>query len=330
MIEVVTRRMLHHIYAIILALSSHPQERIDAFCQAYLASLKNDPSSPEKLIMISDFEAVINPFYLGITVKHADISGRKTSITVIADNEEMIKNELADITTKINTITHSNANVIVEFGLNKLSAFYTGKDADIRRRFAELKYKIGNDPAYSTVLPLITTLVTKIEALYGDKFDKKDDVSDDITALLPLVDPITKALIIGFCKLNIEHIDNLGAVARYFHVDLMDLDVNDPNFLGVGQWLVDLSGIEMKNDPRVIFKFIDKLKVQSYSLFDAMVFLSDDPNPTVIPGRAVLVKAGETVEFPINSIGSTTELYLIFASTTTGENVKFKVTVIKG
>ena len=57
-----------------------------------------------------------------------------------------------------------------------------------------------------------------------------------------------------------------------------------------------------------------------------MVFLSDVPNPTTIPGRAVLVKAGETIEFPFKNIGSATELYLIFVAVTPGVDVKLKVT----
>jgi hypothetical protein len=328
MLETITRRALHHIYAILLALNSYPQERIDAFCQAHLLALKNDPSTPAKILMISDFEAVLDPFYLGITVKHSDLGQRKTAIKVIKNKKTFIIDELSDLVTKINTITNNNSDIITEFGLNDFYSFYTGKDFDILRRFAELKYNITAKAILSTLVVQATTLETTIGLLYTTKHDKKDDVRLDISILLPLVDPIGKAMILNFCALHKDNIDNLDAIRRYYPVELMDLDTNDPNFLRKNQWLVELAAMQIINDPRIIFKFTDSLKIQSYLTGDAMVFLSDTPNPTEIPSRAILISAGQTVEFPIENIGSATELYLIFAAVTAGEFVRLKVSVI--
>jgi len=84
----------------------------------------------------------------------------------------------------------------------------------------------------------------------------------------------------------------------------------------------------MKNDPRPSFDHSGFFKAESKGLGDGMIFLSDIPNPTTIPGRAVSIKSGETIEFPIQNIGSATEYYLIFVATSTALDAQLKVTVI--
>jgi hypothetical protein len=58
-----------------------------------------------------------------------------------------------------------------------------------------------------------------------------------------------------------------------------------------------------------------------------MAFLSTTANPTSIPDNAQLIRAGETIIFPVANIGSKTQLFLIFAAVTPGLDVELMLTV---
>ena len=66
------RKILYHIYIVLLALFRFPQERIDAFVQGHLDSLYLEPVTPEHQIMIDRVEAVFEPYDTGISKKHSD------------------------------------------------------------------------------------------------------------------------------------------------------------------------------------------------------------------------------------------------------------------
>ena len=323
----ITRKILHHIYTIILSLSYYPQERIDAFCIGHNDYLNKAPITPANQILIDNLATVFNPYDTGITVKHSDKGKRATDVTKIKEYKPSLIVQLNDITNQINTITHSDKNILKELNLNKQSLFYDGKESEILRYHKELLFNVKLNPAFVTVLPAVEALVTAVNGLYGVKTSKKVDIKSDITAMDTYVDPLAKVLLTNFLSLNIQNINNLDAVVDYFPYIYMDESVKADTFLYKNQWIIDLLAGEIKNDIRLVFKFKNWLKIQNLSLGDCMVFLSDVPNPTVIPGRAVRSIAGETIEFPFENIGSATELYLIFAAVTPGVAVKLKVTV---
>ena len=170
---VAIRRILHHIYTVILALFSFPQERIDAFVQGHLNSLYLLPVTPEHQIMITRVEAVFTPYDTGISKKHSDAGQRTTAIAVIKDSKPYIIAQLNDIEHDIDTITHNDINVKKEFHFNEQSLYYDGKESEILRYFKELKYNVGANPLYASVLPKVTTFVDAIDAKYGVKSKNK-------------------------------------------------------------------------------------------------------------------------------------------------------------
>ena len=81
------------------------------------------------------------------------------------------------------------------------------------------------------------------------------------------------------------------------------------------------------NNPRPKFNHLEYLKAESLGLCDDIIFLLDIPNPTVIPACTKLLKADETIEFPIADIGSQTEFYLIYSAITPGKDFLLKLTM---
>ena len=120
----------------------------------------------------------------------------------------------------------------------------------------------------------------------------------------------------------------LTKVADFFKTEIIDSLDKASDYLYINEYLIHVLAGIIKNDPRPIFKHADKFKAENKGKGDGYIFLSDVPNPTVIPARAKKVLIGETIEAPFADIGSNTEYYLIFAAATPGEDFDVKFTVI--
>ena len=329
---VAIRKILYHIYAIIQALYSYPQERIDAFVQGHLDSLYLEPVTPEHQIMIDRVESVFEPYDTGITKKHSDAGQRTTAIEVIKDSKTYIVTQLNDIEHDIDTITHNNVNIKKEFHFNEQSLYYDGKESEILRYFKELKFNVGANPAYASVLPKVTTFVDAINAKYGVKTKKKSSVKQDISDLVPLVDPLTKAMLWNFYELGIENIDNQKAVIDYFPFRDMDLPIknkehlspNQFNAIGIQGAIVNL--IDVKQD------FGNWIEADCRKCpLDVYLWLASEIT-SVIPKNAQKVCKGDRLIFKNSTIGSSTEKYFMVAfaeDETVTEECKFKITIDK-
>ena len=326
------RRILYHIYVVILALFRFPQERIDAFVQGHLDYLYLEPVTPEHQIMIDRVEAVFEPYDTGISKKHSDAGQRTTAIEVIKDSKTYIITQLNDIEHDIDTITHNNENIKKEFHFNEQSLYYDGKESEILRYYKELKFNVGANPAYASVLPKVTTFVDAINAKYGVKTKKKASVRKDISDLMPLVDPLAKALLLNFYELGIENIDNQKAVIDYFPYIDMDLPVKSkehlaPNqFNGIGMQGAIVNLIDVKQD------FGNWIEADCRNCpVDIYVWLASEIT-SVIPLNAQKICKGDRLIFKNSTIGSSTEMYFMVAfaeDVTVTEECKFKITIDK-
>ena len=231
-----TRKILAHIHLIILSLSDYPQERIVAFINGHNNFLNKTPITPEKQIMIDNLETVLESYDMGVTVKHSDKGKRATFVTKIKEYQPFIIIQLDDIITQINTINKTDKSKLKELNLNEKSLFYDGRESEILRYYKELLYNVTLNSNYLTVLPAVTLLVNKVNALYKVKVDKKDDIKDDITKMNTYVDPLAKVLLKNFDSLETANIDNLDAVIDYFPFRDMDVPVKNKEHLAPNQF----------------------------------------------------------------------------------------------
>ena len=326
------RKILYHIYAIIQALFNYPQVSIDNFVQGHLNTLYIEPVTPEHQIMIDRVESVFVPYDTVITKKNSDAGQQTTAIAVIKDSKTYIITQLNDIEHDIDTITHNDLNVKKEFRFNQQSLYYDGRESEILRYFKELKFNVAANPLYASVLPKVTTFVNTINAKYGVKFGKKTSVKQDITDLLPLVDPLVKALLLNFYELGIENIDNQSAITGYFPYIEMDLPVKNKEILASNQF----NAIGMQGS---VVNLIDvKQEFGSWieadcrkCAVDVDLWLASEIT-SVVPLNAQRICKGDRLIFKNSTIGSSTEMYLMAAfaeDVTVTEECKFKITIDK-
>ena len=321
------RRFMHHLQAILLNLEGYPQEKVDALAQAFInAAIHN--GTLDYMAMANATEDVLIPFHEARTTTNVDKKSKTTEIKTIKANEEFVKKGLKDLETKINTITLNNQLAIEELNLNKKSLFYSGVEADRVLYFEQLLKAITLNPLYASVLTQTEVFTAKCIKLYTDKTDTNTDITFDESGKKTLIYPLKVVMYKNFLKASGLNIDDLSKMSDYFKTDLMHPNVSNSDLLFKGQYMVAIAAGTFINDPSIKFNFGDSLKIEGLGLGDARAFLSDIPNPTTIPGRAVFINSGETIETPIQNIGSATEYYLIFASTSIALDAKLKVTVI--
>jgi len=326
-VNVDTRRFMHHLHAILLVLEGHPQERIDALAQAFINAARHN-GTVEYVTMADATDVVLIPFHEARITTNVDKKTKTTEIKTIKANEDFVKAGLKDLETKINTITLNNQLAIEELNLNVKSLFYLGVEANRVLYFEQLLKAIKLNPLYASVLTQTEVFTAKCIKLYTDKTDTSTDITFDVSGKKTLIDPLKDVMYHNFLTTSGLNIKDLSKMRDYFLTSLMDLDNNISDFLFKGQYMVLVSAGMFINDPSIKFNFGDSLKIEGLGLGDARAFLSDIPNPTTIPGRAVFIKSGDTIECPIQNIGSATEYYLIFVSTSIALDAKLKVTVI--
>lgn len=326
MYEVLARRLVRHIFSLILTIGKYTPDKIDEFCQAFI-DYAAVATNPLYHTMATNLQAVLTPYHNAIEKTDIEKGERRTDVKVVLGLKEYIFESLTALLTNVNVISHNDKNIEIEFNLNKISSFYEGSEHDILKKFSELKTNITLKPAYVTLIPDITAIVAEVDSKYKAKKDIKISITKDTTDKKALLIPIAEVLLANFYdagKLNIKTMDNMG---NFFKTNILDGIDRSEGFLFKNEYIIKvLAGMKLC-DPRIKFDFDSKFKVESTGFGDAMVFLSTTANPTSIPDNAQLIKAGESITFPVANIGSKTQLFLIFAAVTTGLDVNLMLTV---
>ena len=324
-----TGRQLKRILTIILTLYKFSKLDVTAFCQAHIGSLKNGIISPEKQVMIDEIELVYKPFHKNDLIKDIGAGEMNTSVKIIAGSKTYIISELKDLITKVNTITHNDDNFIIKLHLNQKSLFYSGKETKRKKYFGLLKKAMSLNPDFAPLMPQVTLFVKTVTDLYKTKSDKKISIKTNVTDMRTLIDPLAKVLLKNYNKLQIINIDNLELVDFYFPYTKMHGRKKAADFTYKYQTLVKVPFGKFIIIPSIKFKYKNFLKIENKSKGSVRIFLSNIPNPKSIPDYAALVTAGSTIVIPFESIGTSTQLYLIFACVTPGEEAVLKVSVRK-
>ncbi len=326
-VNVPTRRFMYHLQAILLDLDGYPQKRIDPFVQGFINACRLN-GTVEYLAMADATEAALIPFHEARSTTNIDKKAKTTEVKVIKANDDFVKAGLKDLETKINTITLNNQLAVEELNLNVKSLFYSGVEADRVLYFEQLLKAIKLNPLYASVVIQTEVFTKKCIKLYTNKTETDTEITFDVSGKKTLIDPLKDVMYHNFLTTSGFNIDDLSKMSDYFLTGLMEPDSSNPDALSKDQYLVDIKAGMFINDPSIKWNFGDSLKLEGLGLGDARAFLSDTPNPTIIPGRAVFINSGETIETPIQNIGSATEYYLIFASTSIALDAQIKVTVI--
>jgi hypothetical protein len=324
-----TGRQLKRILTIILTLYRFSKIDVTAFCQGHISALKHGIMTVEKQVMIDEIELVYKPFHTNDLIKGIDAGEMNTSVKIIAGSKTYIISELKDLITKINTITHNDDNIIIKFHLNKKSLFYTGKESKRKKYFGLLKKGMSLNPDFAPLMPQVTLFVKTVTDLYKDKSSKKINIKTNVSDMRTLIDPVAKVLLINYNKLQIINIDNLELVNFYYPYTKMHGRKKAPDFTFKYQTLVKIPYGKLLNVPSIKFKYKNFLKIENKSKGMIRIFLSNIPNPKSIPDYAELCSAGSKIVIPFESIGTSTQLYLIFACVTPGEEAVLKVSVRK-
>jgi len=324
-----TGRQLKRIITIILTLYRFSKIDVTAFCQAHISALKNGIMTVEKQLMINEIELVYQAFHKNDIIKDIDAGEMNTSVKIIADSKTYIISEIKDLITKLNTITHNDDNYIIKLHLNQKSLFYSGKETKRRKYFGLLKKAMSLNPDFAPLMPQVTLFVKTVTDLYKNKSDKKINIKTNVSDMKTLIDPLAKILLKNYNKLMIINIDNIDLVNFYFPYTKMHGRKKAPDFTFKYQTLVKIPYGKLLNIPSIKFKFTNFLKIENKSKGMVRIFLSNIPNPKTIPDYAELCSAGSTITIPFQSIGTSTQLYLIFACVTPGEEAVLKVSVRK-
>ena len=311
----------------VLTISDYTDDQIDEFCQAFIDFAVVAASSSTYQTMAHDLETVLIPFHNSIEKTDIDKGERSTDVKVVKSLKDFIVVSLTGLRTKVNTISHDDKNIIKEFNLNKLSLFYNGTEHNKLKYFSELQTNISLKPAYASLVDEVSTIVDEVNSKYKIKKDVKISIRTETTGKSVLLGPIIDVLRGNFFDTGKLNVKTMANIPNFFRTDILDGRDKATGFLYANEYIVTVFAGMMKCDPRVKFKFNSILKGENTGKGDVMAFLSSIPNPTTIPDNAQLIKAGETIEFPIANIGSKTQLFLIFAAVSTGLDVELFVTV---
>jgi len=328
----ITRRILSHIYAILLAFCDFPQETIAAFTQGHITSLRLEPITPDKQAMIDAILLVYTPYDEGMVSKKTDKKKITTDVERIKELQPYIITQLDDLGTKINGITHTDRNINKELGLNKPSSFYLGNQHDIMETYKSFIHNMSLNPDFAPLMVQANLFVKTVTDSYSGKDSKKSGVREEVTEVKLMVDPLRKVLTSNFYALGAEYIDNPEKVVNYFPYIDMDLPIKNKERLAINQYnAIGMQGA-IANLIDVKQEFGNWIEADCRNCpVDIYLWLASEIT-SVIPKNAQKVCKGDRLIFKNSTIGSSTEKYLMVAfaeDVTVTEECKFKITIDK-
>ncbi|MEI6821949.1 MAG: hypothetical protein WCL51_08425 [Bacteroidota bacterium] len=318
---------LRHLLTIILSLETYPQDVIDAFCQAFYNAANSQPLGSPFHALADALNLVLIPYHKAIQITDINRGEKSTDVKVIKNMKQYIIDNLSDIETKINFITHTNLNIIHELKLDIKSVFYSGSEINKRKYWEELLTNVELKTPIVSVLPQVKALTDEILGLYTNKSDDSITIRGDVTNKNVFIQPLKEQMRLCLFNTCIICNDNLSKVAEFFLTDIIDGKEKAAGYLYVNEYLLDIIHGMFQCFPQVKFVATNTFKAENLGLGDAMIFRSDTANPTSIPSYAKLIKAGETIEFPVSNIGTDTQYYLIVVAVTPGVDTQIKLTV---
>ena len=320
-------QMIRHLLTIVLNLDGYPQELIDAFCQAFVDSVKNKPLGSPYIPIADTVNGALIPYHQQIRITEADEGVITTDVQVIKDNKTFVINSLRAITTQINGLTNNDPNIIKELKLNTMSAFYQGRESTRIKNLDELLLIVKQKPILAPAVITVSDFVTKVSGFYTTKTDNKTSVTEDVSTkqtLIQTLKSVMQGTYFDVCKLNLE---DLSKVADYLKASIIDGRTKTPGSLLVNEYMINIAAGLLLSNPQVRYKYTSIFKLENKALGDGMIFLSTTANPTSVPDYAKLIKAGETIYILVADMGVRTQYYLIIAAVTPGQDVVIKLTV---
>ena len=318
---------LRHLLTIILSLETYPQDVVDAFCQAFYDAAKRQPLASPFHALADALNLVLTPYHKAIQITNINRGEKSTDVKVIMNKKEYIIDNLSNIETKIDTITHNDLNIKHELKLDTKSVYYSGSEINKRKYWQEFLTNVELKTPLASVLPQVTALTEEILGLYSNKTDDSNIIREDVTDKNTLIGPLKKQMRLCLFNTCIICNDNLNQVADFFLTDIIDGKEKAAGYLYANEYLLNIIHGVYQCFPQVKFGATDTFKAENLGLGDAMIFKSTIPNPTSIPDYAKLIKAGETVEFKVSNIGTDAQYYLIIVAVTPGVDTQIKLTV---
>ena len=320
-------QFLRHVLTIILRLERYPQDVVDAFCQAFYNAAKKQPLGSPFLALADALNLVLIPYHKAIQITNINRGEKSTDVKVIKNKKQYIIDNLSNIETKIDTITHNDLNIKHELKLDTKSVYYSGSEINKNKYWGELQTNVELKTILASLVPQVTALTDEILGLYSNKTDDSDIIRGDVTDKNALILPLKTQMRLCLFNTCIICNDNLNQVADFFLTDIIDGKEKAAGYLYTNEYLLNIIHGMYQCFPQVKFGATDTFKAENLGKGDAMIFKSTIPNPTSIPDYAKLIKAGETIEFPVSNIGTDTQYYLIIVAVTPGVDTQIKLTV---
>ncbi|MEI8204431.1 MAG: hypothetical protein WCH34_15520 [Bacteroidota bacterium] len=322
------RQLIRHTLSDLLTLEDFPQKNIESFCNNFIEMASYPPISPFYQSMIDLLNPRLAAYKLLVRNTNLDRGERHTDILDIKDKKQYIIDKLTEYETKVMTLTGNNVNIVNELHLNTKSHFYSGSLITIMETYDELLLGVTRKPDLSTILTSVTDFVNEIKAMYQTKSDKFRDIKQDVSNKTDDVSDLRTVLLSIFFQTCNENIADLSKIEKYFDAQLLDGITRGADFLYENEYLFEISAGSIINAANVKFNFSSVFKIENLSTGVAAIFLSNTPNPTVVPNYASIIVGGQTSRVEVQNIGTHAQYNLIISAKDSLENVKIKITVV--
>ena len=326
------RRRLRLIYAALLILEKYPQSKVKALLIAHLAWLSRTPITPAIQVLLDRAIIAFGPFETAVSVKTIDISGGSADVVSFDEMKVTLPARIDEIKTMVKSLMKGNKAILKFLDLDNVGIFYLGKQSDIFENITNLETKITATPALVTVIPLATALKNDVKNPLKAKSDQFDDIKDDRTDITPLILDAKMILIRNFGALSDIFWENLAKVVDYFPVEDLDPATHTDTFLPINKFkIVGTQGTAF-HLVDVVYKYGNFIEADLRKCnFSIDLFLASEIT-SVVPKNAQRINKGDRIIFKTNTIGSSTEGYLmcvVAEDETVTEEGNFFITIDK-
>jgi len=327
-----TRANLKAIYSVITYLEKFPLPKIKGLVTDHSIWLQKDTITPEMQILVDRSLPVFGPLLAAISAQEIDKSGGSADVVSFDEIFVTLPARVDRIKTMVKNLMQGNNAILVFLNLDKVNYYYKGKQAEIVAKLANLVVKITATPVLSTVIPVATALKSDVSGSYDIKHKKFDEIKDDRTNMMPLIIDAKIMLIRNFGALNDNLWENLANVCNYFPIADMNAEVHLATFLLKNEYFIKGFQGTAINLIDVNFKFGNYIEVDCRKCpVGVHLFLASEITD-VIPMNAQYIKKGDRIIFKSNTVGSSTQGYLMAIYDTdesVAEECQFKMKIDK-
>ncbi len=303
----------------------------DEYFADHILGLLEDPTNVKHAAMAALAIAVYDPYHAAILSRNVSAKDATEDVDAFIASHSGLKIMLKKLEAKVVlAFPLTYVAVIKKLNLSNITVYTNGKQAEQILAIEGLKIQVAAMPELATAVVDVNAMIAEVKDTYSTKETQVKSVGTIRKSIPELKAEVAKIIYKNWGTLTDMYFETPFRVADFFNIGIIDRDVKWKEHIYKGQYnIIGAQGVAL-NIIDAKFGFGDYMQADCKNCpVDIWLFLASEIT-SVVPLNAQKINKGDRIIFKIDTIGSSTQKYLmvVFATDpTVTEECEFKLTI---